>query len=86
MMIYWSDEDECWIVDYPELNSCMAHGDTIREAVNKAHEAKLLMLECIREDGEELPKRVIKDYDSEQSFLWGKTMLWEKLQNERCEQ
>ena len=26
MIIWWSDEDEAFIVDVPELPGCMAHG------------------------------------------------------------
>jgi predicted RNase H-like HicB family nuclease len=28
IIIYWSDEDEAFIVVVPELPGCVAHGDT----------------------------------------------------------
>ena len=31
-IIYWSDEDEKYIVEVPELSGCMADGITIKEA------------------------------------------------------
>jgi predicted RNase H-like HicB family nuclease len=31
--IFWSDEDDCWIADVPDLRPCSAHGDTPEEAL-----------------------------------------------------
>jgi predicted RNase H-like HicB family nuclease len=64
MLVFWSDEDNCWVVGHPEFKGCMAHGDTVRTAINRAIEAKDFMLECMKEDGEEPPPRVIVDYES----------------------
>jgi predicted RNase H-like HicB family nuclease len=36
MHISWSDEDDAWIVDFPELPGCLAHGKTIIEAMAMA--------------------------------------------------
>lgn len=33
LIIYWSDKDEAFVVDVPELPGCMADGKTYREAV-----------------------------------------------------
>ena len=30
--IFWSDEDECWIADVPDLRYCSAHGATPEDA------------------------------------------------------
>ena len=33
MIIYWSNEDNCFIAEVPELAGCMADGQTYTEAV-----------------------------------------------------
>jgi predicted RNase H-like HicB family nuclease len=32
--IYWSDEDECYLAEMPELAGCMADGATREEAIH----------------------------------------------------
>ena len=34
LIIYWSEEDNSFIVEVPELPGCMADGQTYQEAVN----------------------------------------------------
>ena len=34
IVVYWSDEDDCYIAEVPELAGCMADGETAREALN----------------------------------------------------
>lgn len=36
MIIYWSDEDQLYIVEVPELSGCMADGKTYQDAVKNA--------------------------------------------------
>lgn len=36
LIIYWSKEDESFVVEVPELPGCMADGQTYAEAVKKA--------------------------------------------------
>ncbi len=36
LVIYWSEEDEAFIVEVPELPGCMADGKTYQEAVTNA--------------------------------------------------
>lgn len=36
MLIYWSDEDQAYLVEVPELPGCMADGKTRREALANA--------------------------------------------------
>jgi len=33
MIIYWSNEDQAYVVEVPELPGCMADGRTYQEAV-----------------------------------------------------
>lgn len=53
--LFWSDEDDCWIADVPDLRYCSAHGKTPEQAVAEIRIAMTLWLEVSRERGEELP-------------------------------
>ena len=35
-VIYWSKEDNCWVVEVPELPGCQADGATMEEALKNA--------------------------------------------------
>jgi predicted RNase H-like HicB family nuclease len=39
MIIWWSVEDDAYVVDVPELPGCMAHGATRRAAIKHAEDA-----------------------------------------------
>lgn len=56
MVIYWSDEDDAFVVDVPELPGCMAHGATREAAVAAANEAVGFWIETAREDGGVVPE------------------------------
>ncbi len=38
LIIYWSDEDQAFVVEVPELPGCMADGDTYEQAVANARQ------------------------------------------------
>lgn len=40
LIIYWSDEDQSFIVEVPELPSCTADGETYQQAVQTLLEGK----------------------------------------------
>ena len=50
--IFWSNEDDAYVVDVPDLPGCMTHGDTRVEALRNAEEAIAFWIDCAREDGE----------------------------------
>ena len=54
--ILWSNEDEAFIADVPELPGCKAHGSSQKEALEKAQEAIELWLDTAREFGNPLPE------------------------------
>ena len=56
LVIWWSDDDDAFVVDVPELPGCMAHGETISEAVANAQAAIDFWLQVARELGREIPK------------------------------
>lgn len=39
MIIWWSVEDDAYVVDVPELPGCMAHGTTRQAAIRNAENA-----------------------------------------------
>lgn len=49
-IIYWSSEDDCFVVEVPELPGCMAHGSNEIEAINNTNEAIDLWLEVARSE------------------------------------
>ena len=54
--LFWSDEDDLWIADVPDLRGCMTHGLTRAEAIKNASEAIEGWLETAREVGLEVPE------------------------------
>ena len=54
--IYWSDEDDCYIADVPDLRYCKAHGDTQEEALAEVLVAKEGWLETARAHGKPIPE------------------------------
>jgi len=56
LIIYWSDEDERFIVEVPELPGCMADGITYEEAIKNAQHVIDEWIETARELGREIPK------------------------------
>jgi excisionase family DNA binding protein len=55
ILIYWSDEDEAFIVEVPELPGCMADGKTRQEALANAEKIIQEWIETARELGRETP-------------------------------
>ncbi len=55
-IIYWSQEDNVFIVDVPELPGCKAHGETSQLALENAQDAIDLWLETAKEFGDPIPE------------------------------
>ena len=53
--VFWSDEDECYVADIPDLFACSAFGATPEEAVREVQIAKAAWLEVAREIGKPIP-------------------------------
>jgi predicted RNase H-like HicB family nuclease len=56
MIIWWSAEDDAYVVDMPELPGCMAHGATRQQAIKNAEDAIQFWIKIAREDGVEIPQ------------------------------
>jgi predicted RNase H-like HicB family nuclease len=55
IVIYWSDDDDAFIAEVPDLPGCMADGPTYRDALAAAEEAAALWIETAKELGREIP-------------------------------
>jgi predicted RNase H-like HicB family nuclease len=56
MIIYWSEEDEAFIIEVPELPGCMADGATYQEALANAEIIIQEWIETARELGRPIPE------------------------------
>jgi predicted RNase H-like HicB family nuclease len=56
VIIYWSNEDEVFVADVPELPGCTAHGVTQELALANAQDAISLWIETAREFGDPVPE------------------------------
>lgn len=56
IILYWSNEDEVFVAEVPELPGCMAHGDTTESALANAHQAIQLWIDTAREFGDPIPE------------------------------
>ncbi len=54
--IFYSNEDEAYIADIPDLKYCSAHGATPEEALAEVLIARDLWLEVAREEGMPIPE------------------------------
>jgi predicted RNase H-like HicB family nuclease len=56
LIIYWSKEDEAFVVEVPELPGCMADGATYTEAVANAQVVVAEWIETARQMGRPIPE------------------------------
>jgi len=54
--IFYSDEDECYVADIPDLKYCSALGDTPEIAVREVMEAKTAWIEAAQAAGKNVPE------------------------------
>jgi len=55
MIIWWSGEDNAFVVDVPELPGCMARGNTSVAAIQRAEEAIAFWIRTAKDDGLPIP-------------------------------
>ncbi|MEW6234281.1 MAG: type II toxin-antitoxin system HicB family antitoxin [Candidatus Omnitrophota bacterium] len=56
IILYWSEDDQAFISEIPELPGCMAHGYSHEEALRNIHEAAQLWIDTALEFGDAIPK------------------------------
>jgi predicted RNase H-like HicB family nuclease len=56
VIIYWSDDDDAFVAEVPELAGCMADGATYQEALANAEVVIQEWIETARELGRAIPE------------------------------
>ena len=56
IILYWSDEDNAYIAEVPELSGCMADGETAQAALANVEIVAKEWIETARELGREVPQ------------------------------
>ena len=55
IILFWSDDDDAYIAEVPELAGCMADGKTAQEALNNVEVIAEEWIETALELGREIP-------------------------------
>ena len=56
MVVYWSEDDDAYIVEVPELPGCMADGRTYEEAIKNTLTVIKEWIETARELRRDIPR------------------------------
>lgn len=56
IIMYWSNEDDAFVAEVPELPGCMAHGSTHEDAISNINEAMKLWIDVSRENNDPIPE------------------------------
>ena len=56
IILYWSNEDEAFVAEAPELLGCMAHGDDQQEALKNIQDAMQFWIDTAEELGRPVPQ------------------------------
>jgi predicted RNase H-like HicB family nuclease len=53
--IFYSEDDDGWIADVPDLEACSAFGETPEDALREVERAKQAWLQAARKEGKPVP-------------------------------
>jgi len=56
VILYWSEDDQAFIAEVPELPGCVADGTTYREALSNAEVIMQEWIETAKEQGRPVPE------------------------------
>jgi predicted RNase H-like HicB family nuclease len=56
VILYWSNDDQAFIAEIPELPGCAAHGTTQEAALANSQDAIRLWIETAQEFGDPVPE------------------------------
>lgn len=62
--LYWSEEDDLYLAEVPELPGCVTHGETVSEAAQNAEEAIEAWIEMAEQMGDPIPEAVVEKHFS----------------------
>jgi len=55
IIIYWSEDDQAFVAEVPELPGCLSHGTSHEDALRNAKDAMALWVETAKQDGDPVP-------------------------------
>ena len=61
ILIQYDEVDNIYVASVPELDGCMAHGETQADAIREINVAMELMIECMLKLGHELPEPITQN-------------------------
>ncbi len=56
LVVYWSQDDDCFVVEVPELPGCMSDGKTYQEAVSNVEIVIAEWIETAKALGRAIPE------------------------------
>jgi predicted RNase H-like HicB family nuclease len=56
IIIYWSQDDNAFVAEVPELPGCMADGKTYQEALTNAEQIIREWIETAKDEGRAIPQ------------------------------
>lgn len=56
IILYWSNEDEIFVAEVPELPGCVAHGDSQQDALANINDAIELWIDTATKFGDAIPE------------------------------
>ncbi len=56
VILYWSNADQAFVAEVPELPECAAHGNTSEEALKNVQDAMTLWLDVAKSQGDPIPE------------------------------
>ena len=56
IILYWSNADDAFVAEVPELPGCTAHGDSQEAALKNVNQAMKLWVDTAKEFGDPIPE------------------------------
>ena len=70
LYIRWSDEDQCFFGEFPQLRGCLTHGSSVEEVIENANDAVETWLTGAKEAGIQIPEPVVDNrFDISKYFV-----------------
>ena len=56
IILYWSNADDAFVAEVPELPGCAAHGDSQENALKNINQAIAIWIDTAKESGDPIPE------------------------------